>query len=202
MSLKIRRADERDLRLVVGNWVDSYRKAHAAGLIAMEDWDAVMEPQVRKLLARPNVDVLVAYHPDETDRRHDLYGWIAVEHDYLVVVREREFGSRGQWVDKTVAGWCPLLHYCYVKSTYRRRGVARALFKAAHVDPLGEFIYTCKTGVVARLTAATHDDAGRFVSPPKLPRARWNPLIARFPKAPIVEAPNPEPKAHERSDQS
>lgn len=178
MSLKIRSATEQDLRMVVATWSDSFRLTHAAGLIAVDDWRDVMEAQIRKVLARPGVTTLVAYHPGETDGRRDLYGWLAVERDYLVPTHTR---VNGRWVDQVVASWCPLVHYAYTLRDYREHGVQRALWRAANVDPAAEFFYTCRTPAVSRVAH-------------KILRAQWKPLIARFPKAPIVEEPNPEPR--------
>lgn len=158
MSLSYRRAEERDLPFVVRSWVSSYRTAYAAGLLLMDDYRLIMERQVRRVLERPGVEVWVAYAPDEDDPRADLYGWIAVERGYEVPV-----AGRMQPAEE------PLVHYCYVKSNYRREGIARGLFRAAGIDPAEPFAFTCTTGVVADLRH-------------KIPRARWNPLIARHPK--------------------
>lgn len=146
-ALAYRRAGEQDLVFVLDSWLDSYRTAHAAGLIAMEDWRVVMGPQIRKLLQRPGAEVIVAYKPKEASGRADLYGWIAVE------------GGLAE----------PHVHYCYVKQPYRRMGIARGLMASAGIEPEGRFRYSCKTGVVSALK-------------PKIPRARWAPLVARFPK--------------------
>jgi len=62
-----------------------------------------------------------------------------------------------------------IVHYVYVKAPYRRHGMARALFAALGVDPSRPFLYTCKTAIVSKLAVHT-------------PMARWNPLLARYPK--------------------
>lgn len=149
MSLAYRPADVHDVGCIVGTWLDSYKNAHSAGLIAMDQWKSVMEPQVRRVLARAGVEAFVAYHPGETDHIADLYGWIVVErgHDQ------------------------PLVHYCYVKSAYRKQGIARGLFRIASVDPAAPFFYTCKTYVV-------HELRNRSL----IAASRWQPLIARRPE--------------------
>lgn len=124
----VRAADETDLRFVLHSWLDSYKFSHAAGLIAVADWRAVMEPQVRRILARAGVSVLVAHHP-VTDRTADVYGWVALE-SYRNI---------------------PLVHYVYVKQAYRRMGVAAELLLAAGVHPSDRFYYTCRTAVVGKL---------------------------------------------------
>lgn len=63
----------------------------------------------------------------------------------------------------------PVVHFVYTKENYRREGIARGLFAALGVDPSRPFIYTCRTAVVTKLTS-------------KIPAARWNPLVARWPK--------------------
>lgn len=154
------------MRLVVASFVDSYADAHAAGLVAFDDWRDVMTPQVCRILSRAGVEVTVAYHPDEPDRRADVYGWVAVERGYDVIRKRRE---HGRWVEKKVPTDEPLVHYVFVKQPFRQMGLARRLFHAAGVDPMRPFNHTCKTGVVSKLA-------------PKVPFARWQPLIARFPK--------------------
>jgi GNAT superfamily N-acetyltransferase len=152
VSLAYRPAVAADMPLVVGSWLDSFRTAHAAGLIAMDDWRAVMEPQIEKLLARPGAVVFVAHRPGEdAEHRADLYGWIAAEPDIALV------------------------HYVYVKHSYRRMGLARGLLGAAGIKLAEPFEFSCKTAVVRELQR-------------KIPRARWNPLAARFPKT------NPRPE--------
>lgn len=63
----------------------------------------------------------------------------------------------------------PIVFYCYCKEPYRRTGIARALFGALGVDPLRPFLYACKTPIVTRLAD-------------RIPFAKWNPLVARYPK--------------------
>jgi hypothetical protein len=130
MSLAYRPAAEPDMVLVVDSWVESYRTAHAAGLIAMEDWRDIMRAQVRKVLARPGGECWVAHKPGDDGSGADLYGWLALERGHSI----------------------PLVHYVYVKQNYRRIfGIGRGLFRAAGIDPAAEFSYTCKTAVVSDL---------------------------------------------------
>lgn len=164
--LAYRPATKSDLRLVVDSWVSSYRTAHAAGMIAMDDWREVMCAQVQKVLDRPGVEVLVAYKPGESPPL-DVYGWLALEREYRISATVRE---RSRWGRRRmVQGRCPLVHYVYVLDAFREKGVARGLFRKAGVDPAKEFLYSCKTGFVSKLL-------------PKIPLAKWRPLIARYPK--------------------
>lgn len=168
MTLAFRPAADADLPLVVDSWAESYRTAHAAGMIAMSRWRDVMEVEIRAVLARPGCEVTVAHHPGEEGTRADVYGWIAVEHGGFYVETKRRRSGRLKRVLVRVGE--PLVHYVFVKRGYRRMGLARRLLVAAGVDVAAPFAYTCKTGVVSRLS-------------PKIPRARWEPLIARFPPA-------------------
>ncbi len=164
MSLAYRRAEERDTPLIVDAWLESYRNSHAAGMVQMNAWRDVMGPQVEAVLNRAGVQTWVAFKPGADVA--DLYGWIATERDYKMPVRER---INGLWEERLVPATAPLVHYVYVKQAYRRLGIARGLFRNAGVDPADEFIYSCKTPVVATLSS-------------KVPLARWNPLICRYPK--------------------
>ena len=129
MSLAFRRAEEPDRPFIVDSWLESYRTAHAAGLIAMEDWRSVMGAQFERVLARPRVETFVAHHPGEVDHVADLYGWIAVERGHTL----------------------PYVLYVYVKQPYRRMGIARGLFGAAGVKPDAPFHHACKTAVLSDL---------------------------------------------------
>lgn len=134
MSFKIRQwATDGDRKFVEQTFVDNYRDAHAAGMIAMEDWKAVMEPQIRKALARPGVRVLVAYNPEEDrESRADLYGWIAVESGHAR----------------------PLVIFCYVKEPYRRLGIAMRLLKACGIGAGDGFYYATKTALMSKAARA------------------------------------------------
>lgn len=164
-KLAYRLATKADLRLVVDSWVSSYRTAHAAGMIAMDDWRAIMCSQVSKVIARPDVEVWVAYKPGELPPA-DLYGWIAVERGYDVPIA---FKTGSRWDRQLAKSDTPLVHYLYVIEGYRGCGLSRRLFAAAGVNPEKEFLYSCKTGFVTKLAS-------------KIPLAKWMPLIARYPK--------------------
>lgn len=115
-------ASDRDF--VVATWASSYKNAHAAGILASEDWPAIMHTTLTNILARPGTRTLVAYEPPDF-----LYGWIAG--------------------DTT----CPLpvVYYVYCKAPFRRAGIAGGLFRALGVDPGSTFLYACSTSIVTRL---------------------------------------------------
>jgi hypothetical protein len=167
MKLSYRPAEgESDFRFVVETWLDTYRDAHAAGLIQWDDWFTVMRPQLIKVLSRPGVETFVAAWVGEEPGLADLAGWISVERGYSIPLT-RSSGSRHR--REMVECPEPLVHFVYVKAGYRRGGVARGLFRAAGVDPLGPFRYTCKTGLVTELAS-------------RIPYSKWCPLIARHPR--------------------
>lgn len=120
---------------VVAMWSSSYKKSHYAGLIWHADWAAVMHPQISKVLALPDVRVIIAYEKGDPEY---LYGFIA--------------GDTSQSA--------PVVYYVYVKEPFRRRRVARRLFAELGVDPLKYFVYVCKTGIVS--TLAHKIPAARF----------------------------------------
>lgn len=146
---------EPDRLFVVDSWVASFRDAFTAGLIQVEDWYAVMIPQINKVLDKPDVRTVVASMPG-VDRVADLLGFVVAEPE----------------------GPVPLVYYVFVKEHYRRGGrgriwggpgVGRGLFGAIGVDPARPFNYVCSTPMCRTLER-------------KIPMARWRPLLGRFPK--------------------
>lgn len=117
-ALAFRRATDSDRVMVVRTFLDSTRTMRSAGLIAMDDWEAVMRPQAEKLLARPGVEVLVAYAPGE-EPPFDVYGWLAHEKGHI---------------------W-PYVLFVYVFANYRKNGIARRLLAEAAIGPDDEFRY-------------------------------------------------------------
>ncbi|MCA1833031.1 MAG: hypothetical protein ABR520_11215 [Mycobacteriales bacterium] len=156
-----------DRAFVIATWSSSYKSSHFAGMIAAEDWATVMHAQIGKLLDRPDTRTLVA-----RGGRDFLYGFIAGDPDLRVTLSEPAGGRR--WVDVEYVG---VVHYVYVKDAFRSeahpdgsRGgprIARGLLGALGIEPAQPFLYTCRTGVVARLQE-------------KIPRARFAPAAARY----------------------
>jgi hypothetical protein len=118
-----RKATEADRIFVDYGWLDSYRWAHAAGMIHMDDWKHVMLPQIARVRNRPKAITIVAEEPDA------LAGFICGE----------------------PSATPPIVFYCYVKEAYRRSGLARGLFRALGIDPQERFVYACKTAVITEL---------------------------------------------------
>lgn len=147
---------EADRTFVCDAWISSYRTSYAAGLIDMEAWHAIMWPQVERYLDRPDMRTLVACEKRDPSF---LYGFICGDPtEQVEIVAE---GGRRTWP--------AMVLYVYVKAPYRRSGVARGLFEAIGIDPRRPFLYASKTAIVPRLA-------------PKMPLAKWNPLVARFQK--------------------
>lgn len=129
---------------VVALWSSSYKRSHYAGMIWNEDWASVMHPQIARALQRPTVTTTIAFEKTDPDF---FYGFITADTSEPV----------------------PVVYYVYVKESYRKHGIARALLRAIDVDPTKYFVYVCKTGIVATLAC-------------KIPLARFNNLEARYPK--------------------
>lgn len=171
---------EHDFRYVIKSWLDTYRASKSSGLLSLtphvehcptcnEEIDfgyvRVMGMLIERILRRPDVDVLVASNPREKPPL-DLHGFIVVERNVQVPVYRPPLYKPE--IEPTDA---PLVHYVAVKKIYRRHGIAKALFKAAKIDPRAEYLYTCHTPGSVELERAG-----------KMPRAKWNPLCARFEK--------------------
>lgn len=119
-----RRAADGDRIFIDYGWLDSYRWAHAAGMIHMDDWRDVMLPQITRIRTRPHAITMIAEEPDA------LAGFICAE-------------PRNDPA---------LVFYVYVKEQYRKAGIARGLFRSVGIDPDSRFIYACKTAVISELS--------------------------------------------------
>lgn len=134
-----------DRTFVVASWLFSFKKSHSAGLICVDDWITVMDPQLKRILDRDGTSTVIACDKDDPDY---FYGWIAGD----------------------VSEAVPVVFYCYVKEPYRRTGIAHGLFSALGVNPDGHFVFVCRP-------ASNSTELLR-----KVPRAKFNPLEARYPK--------------------
>lgn len=177
----IRRALPADLKFVRDSWRDSHRMSHTAGPIPMNRYREVYDDAIGQLLTRPDVVALVAHEQGEAPP-YDLLGFICVEHNVQAPVRVREQQRVGdrfvgyRWVDRFEPLPQPLVHYVYVKQDFREHGLARALFKAAGVDPARPWVHTYSTAIVSKIRHA-QNWAGVF-----------DPRLARFPKNEPMEA--------------
>lgn len=142
--------DEGDRKFVIDSWAKSFRESEHAGLIQMSDWFPIMIVQIGKVLTRPEVETIIAYDPTDTDRVADIYGWLCCEPLRIP----------------------PLVYYMFVKSPYRRRGIASGLLKHAHIKLDRPVEYACRTYVVDEL------DRGRWIAR-HAPYASFRPLAGR-----------------------
>jgi hypothetical protein len=126
MKFGTRTADADDREFAVSMWSRGYKAARSAGIIATEDWAAVMHPTIRRILDRPTTRTLVAFEP--TDPAF-LYGFVAGDVDQAQ----------------------PVVYFVAVKDGHRKCGCARALFAALGVDPAQPFAYACDTPYVHKL---------------------------------------------------
>lgn len=166
MSLAYRPAEPEDLSFIIESFLDSFRTSRAAGLISMETWKEVMRPEWARILARPGIEVYVAYHPGDDSRLADLYAWLVIEREYEIPANLLRSGRRSR---EMVPADVPLVHYCFTKQAYRRMGVMKGLFRVAGLGK--KWNYSTRTPVVSAMT-----EAG------KLPHARWLHLVARYEK--------------------
>lgn len=154
--IAFRTALPRDRRFIVSAWSASLRKSDYAGMIANDDWETVMHPQIERVLDSPGMQTVVAYSHDAEPGVADLHGFIAAD----------------------VTGNVPLVAYVYVKSSYRRGrgrlwsgdGLGRQLFKAIGVDPKLPFVFICRTAIV--------DELARHI-----PHATFKPVLGRKDRA-------------------
>lgn len=175
-----------DRHFVIDGWVGSYRDAFTAGLIQVEDWYGIMIPQLGKVLAKPEVRVTVAHFAPAAvalQRLAAAASDLSASRPFAVGVGVQT--PPGAMVD--LLGFIvadpedspPLVYYAFAKEHYRRgghgrlfagAGVGRGLFAAAGIDPGRPFNYVCSTPM-CRILAR------------KIPLARWQPLLGRFPKS-------------------
>ena len=149
-------ASESDVTFVISSWLDASRTSYSSGLIAMDDWYAVMWPQYVKATKRSDMRTVVAYEKSDPSF---LYGFMVAD------PTEQRVEER----DGSVRWWPALVLFVFVKQNFRREGIARALFGELGVDPKKPFLFGCNTQQATRLSA-------------KVPGARYHPLVARFPK--------------------
>lgn len=129
----VRPSSAEDFQLVLESWSGTWKTARAAGCIPNNMFDAVQQSLIEQLLARGmNIDVIVP-----SNRPAQAMGWIAYEPDPK---------SPGK----------AIVHYVFVKSPYRRRGLADTLLR--HVgNGDGRFVYTHETSFARYWPRAFHN---------------------------------------------
>lgn len=117
LALVIRPVRPEDLGYVLGSWKEAHKRAPKLVNMAWSTFNERVKPQLRACLERPDTELTGAYLDGM------IVGWLAC--------------SRGRRVD--VVHWVhtrfQLPHYDGRVEEFRRRGIMRALFDAAHLQP-------------------------------------------------------------------
>lgn len=129
MTIAYRPAELEDAPFVVSMWSRGFKSSRSAGMIADKRWARIMHPEIQEVLARPDVQTIVAY---ENTQPSFLYGFITA----------------------SPASSPQIVYFTSVKEAYRRAGYARGLFAAMGIDPASAFRYTCWTSVIPKLQRA------------------------------------------------
>ena len=122
----------------------------------MDDWAEVMHHQIVKVLARPGISALIAFEKDDANF---VYGFSVAD---VNAQQERR--------EDRVVEWPAMLYYVYVKAGYRKTGIATRLVEQIGIVTAGPYLFACQTPL------------GKKIVERKSPRARWNPLVARYAK--------------------
>lgn len=120
VSVRIRPALEADVPFIFSTWLRSYRDSIFAANISTTVYYAEHHKVVEKLLKSSEVYIACA-----DDDISELYGFIC-----------------GQKIDGIL-----VIHYCYVKHSFRRLGIGMQLLNMFDYDPSKASIYTHMTKV-------------------------------------------------------
>lgn len=121
---RIRLFVESDRGFVFHSWLKSFKNSHYAGVIPMHHYYKVYTEALNDILSREGTEVVVATNPEESDARHEIFGWCCAE--------------RGP-------GHPPVLHYIYMKQAFRHNGIAKEMLQATGILDAPEFWYTFRT---------------------------------------------------------
>lgn len=126
-----------DRPFIESSWASSYYSAcRIKDLLSPEEFHSFHRPLRERFFSRPSATVIVA--ADEDDPTH-IFGWIAVE----------------------VVTNATLLHYIYVKSTYRKEyGISKKLLIRGL--PPGDVLYTHITPKFAKILCSDFEYFKRF----------------------------------------
>lgn len=122
-NIKIRKAISEDASFIFNSWLKSYRKSAFANIVCSTVYFSEHHKVIEKLLQ--SCDVYVACNVEDPSQ---LYGY---------VVSEKKDG-----VD--------IIHYVYVKHTFRKLGIAKTLYKRIR-DNNSACIYTHHTQWAERI---------------------------------------------------
>jgi GNAT superfamily N-acetyltransferase len=122
IKIQFREAVENDLEFVFSSWLHSYRVSPLARTIPKTSYYEGHHKVIERLVVKSRVICAV----DPEDSNH-IYGWCC-------------------WENSTT----PVLHYVYVKFSFRRLGIGSRL-----IEPVGtEFLYTHETAPFKALCQA------------------------------------------------
>lgn len=131
-DLKFRPLAAEDANFVRETWLGTYRNSPYAGVIANNRFDEVTEDVIKQLFAR-GAKGLAAYDPAHPE---SVLGYVVTE-----TCRTGE----------------PVVHYLFVRSTLRQKGLGSKLLEKAGIDKDEKFFYTFRT------THSRHFKQGRYV---------------------------------------
>ena len=141
----LRELREDDRPFVAKSWLESFAGSHDAGPIPMHLYRPVYRAAIAWLIGRSDSKTIVA---------------CSAENDSLIL---------GWSCGGNTSRHGKVLHYVFVKSWYRRRGIATSLIAALGLAPAEPFIYTYRTPLWRELRNSR-----------SWGRGKWNPLAARF----------------------
>lgn len=127
LPIRIRKIDQTDVPLIFNSWLKSYKGAYFAKGIHPKSFYAEHHKVVSNLLQTCETFVAV----DDSDATN-VYGWIC-----------------GEYIDGFL-----VVHFIYVKHTYRNLGVATALLRQFQVHDSGVSFYTHHNMISERLAVA------------------------------------------------
>lgn len=132
-DVNVRRIQEADRAYVAATWLDSFADAPMARSLGRRRYDRRWQPLIRELLRTSTV--LIATPSNDPDL---IVGWIAFGVD-------EEYG--------------PVIHYAYVRDSFRGFGVGSRLF--AETGFSTRWTYTHRTLDAQRITAHWRATGGR-----------------------------------------
>lgn len=111
-EIKVRNSNPEDTAFIVSTWEKHFRK-HNTGIVFFvrkETYDEWHPKVIKRILQRPTTNVLVAADKEDPSV---IYGYLCYEKlsDNLAVI-----------------------HYCYIKSNFRKMGIAKELLKKSEID--------------------------------------------------------------------
>jgi GNAT superfamily N-acetyltransferase len=124
--MKLRLAEESDVGFIFNSWLKSYRSSYFAKPISNTIYFSEHHKVIEKLAKTS--EILIACNQDDPSQ---IYGYACAERVDGVFV----------------------IHYIYVKQTFRRMGVAKALLESFDHDYSDAAVFTHNTSIADKLAA-------------------------------------------------